>query len=195
LGTEYQQVFFGAERPPVVRHQGLGEYASLMRYLALKEVKRENYLKATKRAFNYFRSIGDLEAMAEISRIFTQPEARIIQQSAILGAISTALDPATPSRILPTTVARDQLLKTAMVFNADLPIIHGTNPGHRLQAAGILLDIASDICGRQSEPAGIVEPDAAAAHRLDMLIEETIKPVVRASLKVRVDTIFLKYIK
>ena len=195
LGTEYQQAFFGAERPPAVRYQKLGEYASLMRQLALKEVKRKNYLKATKRAFNYFRSIGDLEAMAEISNIFSQPEARIIQQSAIVGAISTALDPATPSRILPAAIARDQLLKTAMVIRADLPIVPGGNLDHRLQAAGMLHAIASDIRGRQSDPAGIVEPDEALAQRLDKLMEETIKPVVRARLKDRVDAIFLKYIK
>ena len=193
LGTEYQQAFFGTARPPVIRHQKLGEYASLMRRLALKEVKREKYLKATKRAFNYFRAIGDLEAMSKLTRIFARPEARIIQQSAILGAISTALDPATPSRILPATVARDQLLKSAMVINADLPIVPGINPGQRLQVAGMLHEIAADIRGRN--PVDIVEPDAALAKRLDTLMEETIKPVVRASLKDRVDTIFLKYIK
>ncbi|MCP4625532.1 MAG: hypothetical protein GY850_18755 [bacterium] len=195
LGTEYQQAFFGAGKPPIIRHQKLGEYASLMRQLALKEVKREKYLKVTKRAFNYFRSIGNLEALAELTRIFERPEARIIQQSAILGAISTALDPATPSRILPATVARHQLLKTAGLIRTDLPIVPGSNPGHRLQVAGMPHAIASDIRGRQSDPAGIVEPDAAAAQRLDTLMEETIKPVVRASLKGQVDTIFKKYIK
>jgi hypothetical protein len=195
LGTEYQQAFFGTERPPVIRHQKLGEYASLMRRLALKEVKREKYLKATKRAFNYFRAIGDLEAMSKLSRIFARTEARIIQQSAILGAISTALDPATPSRILPATVARDQLLKSAMVIDADLPIVPGTNPDHRVQVAGMLHEIAAHILGRTSDPVGIIEPDAALAKRLDTLMEQAIKPVVRASLKDRVDAIFSDYIQ
>jgi hypothetical protein len=192
LGTEYQQVFFGGQRPPAIRHQKLGEYASLMRRLALKEVKREKYLKATKRAFNYFRSIGDLEAMADLSDIFMRPAARIIQQSAIIGAISTALDPATPSRLLPATVARDQLLKTAMVISADLPVDLRTNFDHRVQVAGLLRDIAADIRGRTSDPVGIVEPDAALARRLDTLMEQTIKPLVRASLKDPVDAIILK---
>ena len=194
IGSEYQQVFFGAERPPVIRHQKLGAYASLMRRLALKEVKREKYLKATKRAFNYFRAIGDLEAMAEITRFFSRPEARIIQQSAILGAVSTALDPATPSRILPAVLARDLLFQAAMVIDADLPIIPGTHPDHRLRVAETLRAIAADIHGRTSDPVGIVVPDAALAKRLDTLMEETIKPVVRASLKGQVDSIFAEYI-
>lgn len=194
LGTEYQQAFFGTERPPVIRHQKLGEYASLMRRLALKEVKREKYLKATKRAFNYFRAIGDLEAMAELTRIFARPEARIIQQSAILGAISTALDPATPSRILPAALARDLLLKAAMVINSDLPIVPGTNPDNRLQVVGKLQAFASDIRGRQSDPVGIVAPDSTLAERLNTLMEVDIKPVVRISLKDQVDTIFNDYI-
>jgi hypothetical protein len=195
IGTEYQQAFFGAERPPVIRHQTLGAYASLMRRLALKEVNREKYLKATKRAFNYFRAIGDLEAMAEITRFFSRPEARIIQQSAILGAVSTALDPATPSRILPAALARDLLLKAAMVIDADLPIVAGTSPDHQLQVAEIIRAIAAGFRGRTSDPVGIVEPDAALAKRLDTLMEQTVKPVVRASLKDQVDTIYADYIQ
>jgi hypothetical protein len=166
-----------------------------MRRLALKEVKREKYLKATKRAFNYFRAIGDLEAMSKLTSIFARPEARIIQHSAILGAISTALDPATPSRILPAALAHDLLLKAAMVINSDLPIVPGTIHDHRLQMAGILHEIAADILGRTSDPVGIVEPDAALAKRLDTLMEEAVKPIVRASLKDQVDTIFANYIQ
>ena len=195
LGTEYQQVFFGAQRPPVIRHQKLGEYAALMRRLALKEVKREKYLKATKRAFNYFRSIGDLEAMAEIARFFSRPEAIIIQQSAILGAVSTALDPATPSRILPAALARDLLLNAANVINSDMPIAPGTNSNDRHQVGSVLRAISADIRGRTSNPVGIVEPDSALAKRLDKLMEEILKPTVRASLKDQVDAIFADYIK
>ena len=195
IGMEYQQAFFGAKRPPVIQHQKLGAYASLMRRLALKEVKKTKFLKATKRAFNYFRAIGDLEAMASITKIFARSEARIIQQAAILDAISSALDPASPSRILPAAVARDQLFETAVVINADLPIIPGTNPGNGRQYARMLEDIANDIRGRKSDPAGIVVPDAALVERLDKLMEEAVKPIVRASLKDQVDAIFEKYIK
>jgi hypothetical protein len=195
LGTEYQQAFFGAEMPPIIRHQELGAFASLMRQLALKEAKREKYLKAAKRGFNYLRAIGDLDGMAEVTRIFDGPEARISQHIVGMKGISTALDPATPSRILPATVARDQLLKTATVINAELPIVPGSNPGQRLQVARMLHAIAANIRGRTTDPIGIVEPDAAMAESLDRLLEEAIKPVIKASLKGRVDTIFADHIK
>jgi len=195
LAIQYQEAHFGEMLPADIENVPLGEYAYRMRHHALREAKRDDYLKAAKRAFNYFRTIGDLEAMAAVTPIFSSPEARITQQAKVLEAITMALDPATPSRILPAERARDQLRKAAAVIKAYLPVIPGTIAGRPQGVAIELLSIASAIQGRTSDPVGIVEPSAALAERMYNLLDVEVKPMIKLSLKARVETIIDAYVR
>ena len=90
LYGEFQAAYWEKELPPSREDQSLGEYASLMRSLALKEANRGRPLKAAKRAFNYFRAIANLEAMAAVTQLFASPQAQVIQQFKALEALALA---------------------------------------------------------------------------------------------------------
>jgi hypothetical protein len=195
LAVDYQEAYFGEILPPDIENLPLGEYAFGMRHHALREAKRDDYLKAAKRAFNYFRTIGNLEAMAAVTPIFASSEARITQQAKVLEAIAMALDPATPSRILPAERARVQLREAAAIMKADLPIVPGTIPGRPQGVAVELLSIASAIRGQTTDPAGIVEPNEALVERLHNLLEVEVKPMIKLSLKTRVEMIIDAYVR
>ncbi len=79
LYGEFQAAYLEQDLPPSREDKSLGEYAALMRSLALKEARRGRPLKAAKRAFNYFRAIANLEAMAVVTQLFATPEAQVIQ--------------------------------------------------------------------------------------------------------------------
>jgi hypothetical protein len=195
LAVDYQEAYFGEILPPDIENLPLGEYAFGMRHHALREAKRDDYLKAAKRAFNYFRTIGNLEAMAAVTPIFASSEARITQQAKVLEAIAMALDPATPSRILPAERARVQLREAAAVIETHLPVVPGTIPGRPQGVAVELLSIASAIRGQTTDPAGIVEPNTALVERLHNLLEVEVKPMIKLSLKTRVETIIDAYVR
>ena len=195
LSIEYQGAHFGNVFPSIIEDRTLGDYASEMRNSALRAIKKEDYLKAAKRSFNYFRTIGDLDAMAEVTPVFASPEARISQQIKNLEAIAMALDPASPSRILPVDRARDQLKEAAAIIEAQLPIVPGTISGRRQGVAYELRAIASDVQGRTADPVGILAPNAALAKRMNTLIEIEIKPLVNLSLKDRVAQIIDAHVR
>lgn len=195
LSIEYQGAHFGNVFPSNIEGTTLGDYASAMRNSALRENKKEDYLKAVKRSFNYFRAIGDLDAMTEVTPIFASPEARISQQTKNLEAIAMALDPASPSRILSVERARNQLKEAAAIIKAQLPIIPGTISGRRQGVADELLAIGSAIQGRTTDPVGMLKPNGALAKRMDTLIEIEIKPIVNLSLKDRVAQIIDTHIR
>jgi len=190
LGTEFQEAYLD-EVPPEVEQMPLGEYASLMRKLAIKEADSGNYLKAAKRAFNYFRAIGNLEAMAAVTPIFATVEARINQHVAVLEAISKALKPATPTRILTADTARARLHDAADLIETSLP----TLPGRGKWIADELRSIAAAIRARDTEPIGMVVPDADLAERLDSMVKLEIKAALNSSLQDRVQPIIDRYVR
>ena len=195
VSIEYQAAIFGNVFPPDIEDITLGDYASRMRNLALHENKKEDHLKAAKRGFNYFRAIGDLDAMAEVTPIFASPEALISQQIKKLKAIAMALDPAAPSRILPVERARDQLEKAATIIETHLPVVPGTISERPQGVADELNAIASAIQGRTADPVGMLKPNAALSKRMDTLIEIEIKPMINLSLKDRVAQIIDAHIR
>ena len=195
ISTAYQQVYFGEILPPDIENMPLGEYASGMRNHALREARRDDYLKAAKRAFNYFRTIGDLEAIAAVTPIFASSEARITQQAKLLEAITMTLDPATPSRILRAERAREQLRDAATIIEAHLPVIPGTIPGRPRGVAVELNSIAIAIQSQTIRPAGIVEPNAALAERMRNLLDVEVKPMIKLGLKARVEAIIDAHVR
>jgi hypothetical protein len=189
MRLDYQVLYFGDEVPATHRDTSLGDYASLMRDLTKLRIKRGHYLKAAKRTFNFCRAIGDLECMAAVIPIFATPEAEVYHNYKVLEAISMALDPETPSRILLAANARDQILKAAAAIEANLPVVPGTIPERPKAVADQLRDIAADIRPRSTDPVGAVEPDADLAKRMKTLLDVELIAMVRLSLKDRVEKI------
>jgi hypothetical protein len=194
LGTQYQGIYFGEEVPPTFENVPLGEYASLMRFFALRYA-RGKYLKAAKRSFNYLRAIGDLEAMAEVARIFAGPAAKTSYQIVVLEAISMALDPAMSSRILLADDARNLLREAAAVMKVELPVMPGTNPGRPQWVADELHNIAAAIQSRTTEPVGIVEPNALLSEQMDTMLDFEIKPMIKLSLSDHIRSIINTYVR
>jgi hypothetical protein len=189
MSTEFQETYLGGEIPKRPEIVSLGHYAAVMRGLAKKEVKREHYLKAAKRAFNYARAIGDLDTMAALVPIFASPEARVNENVKALEAIAMALDPAVGSEILTTEGARRLLTEVAMDMESDLAVAPGTIPERPALVARELRTIAAELRVRKTAPVWILEPDARLAERLDNLIEVEILPMIRLALKARVSAI------
>lgn len=195
LRLDFQVLYFGDEVPATHPNVPLGNYASHMRERAWLQVRREHYLKAAKRSFNFCRAIGDLECMAAVIPIFASPEAEVYHNYKVLEAIAMALDPDTPSRILLATNARDQIHKAATAIEANLPVVPGTIPERPKAVAGQLRDIAAAIRARGSDPAGVVEPDANLAQRMHTLLDVELILMVRLSLKERVEIIVDTFVR
>lgn len=195
LRLDFQVLYFGDEAPATHRDITLGNYASHMVERATRQIRREHYLKAAKRSFNFCRAAGDLECMAAVTPIFATPEARVYHNYKVLGAIAMALDPDTPSRILMAANAREQLNEAATVIEANLPVVPGTIPERPKAVANQLRAIAAAIRGRTTDPVGVVEPDATLAKTMNTLLEVELIPMVRLSLKDRAETIVDTYLR
>ena len=87
------------------------------------------WLKASKRAYNYFSTIGDLTNMAKLEPLFSRGEETNVEQYAVVvDAIKQALvtkDPMGPkqegSRIITVDIARQQVETVAKIVETKLP--------------------------------------------------------------------------
>ena len=132
-GAEFQTAFILKE-PETFPKEKLGWYASTMRKEVLDLVlnNKENpqsgykpdgkYLKAAKRAFNYFMALGNIEAMEAITPVFSTVQAQVNQQVVVMEAIQSALKPDNVStRILRTYDAEAMLDNVANIIETLLP--------------------------------------------------------------------------
>ncbi|MDJ0900222.1 MAG: hypothetical protein QNJ55_15570 [Xenococcus sp. MO_188.B8] len=195
LYGEFQAAYFEQELPPSREDQSLGEYASLMRSLALKEANRGRTLKAAKRAFNYFRAIANLEAMAVVTQLFATPEAQVIQQFKALEALALAFEPEFSTRVLSADQTRIELQEAATIFKEHLPIPPGTILNRRQGVSDELQAIASAVRERTEPPVGLLEPDATLTERLNNMSEVEILPMIELSLEDRIAEIIKTYIE
>jgi hypothetical protein len=160
--------------PRSVAQMTTGEYAALMRRLAINEADRGHWLKAAKRAFNYFRTIGNLQAMSLVTPVFSTDQARVNQNVAELEAVEDVLTPGTtrrpgvPTSILSADAARARLNEAADVVEALLP----APPVDRSRIANELRAIAAAIQGVGGDPTAPVQQDGALARQLNGVREE-----------------------
>ncbi|MEO1051651.1 MAG: hypothetical protein AAFX87_13565 [Bacteroidota bacterium] len=84
----FQNVYFN--QPATLPDTTVGSFTDYMKGLIEVEVGEGNYLKATKRSYNYFLSVGNIEAMTQISEIFAGDAARLNQSLSELDAIASA---------------------------------------------------------------------------------------------------------
>jgi hypothetical protein len=194
MGAEFQEAYF--DEPEAIEHVPLAEYAATMRELAHKAVKKGDFLKAAKRAFNYLRAVGNLEGMAAVTPILSTVEARINQHVAVLDGITLTLlpgnaaNPNVPTRILTVDRARALLDAAAETVEAHLPGVPGTGK----QVADKLRAIARDLRGTTSPPVGMVEQDGRLAERLTAVVVDNIKPAIDTSLADRVKQVVERYV-
>lgn len=192
-GAEFQEAYLD-EAPAQIEPIELGAYAALMRTQAREFAfgKKQDFLKAAKRAFNYFRTIGNIEAMELITPVFATDQARINQQAAVLEAIASSLDPATPSRLLTADFAQLRLREAAALIRTSLPVI----PGKRLPAAVAteLESIATALTGVGGSPTAPLAPDATQQARLAKLLKDDVKATLSLSLEAQVKPIIDKYV-
>ena len=195
LYGKFQAAYFEKELPPSREEQSLGGYASLMRSLALKEAKRGRPLKAAKRAFNYFRAIGDLEAMAAVTQLFASPQAQVIQQFKALEALALAFEPKLSTQVLTADQTRIELREAAAIINEHLPIVPGTISNRPQGVSDELESIASAVRGRTTPPIGLLKPDATLTERLNNMSEVEILPMIELSLEDCIADIIKTYIE
>jgi hypothetical protein len=115
------------EDPAVVPTTALGRFANDMCCDARRRAAAGHWLKAAKRAYNYFSTVGDLAHMAALEPVFRRPEAELETHATVVEALQYVLqyrdhriaEPRT--RILTVEEARDQLETVALRADLVLP--------------------------------------------------------------------------
>jgi hypothetical protein len=200
ISANFQEIFTVGEASSI-DPQGLGDYASLMRALALKEVgldpdgkpipviTERRYLKAANRAFSYLRTIGNIEAMNELKPVYGTDFLLMNQRQQMLELLADrALDPKFPSRIITAEKAKEQVEGAATAL---APL--GGDFSARLQ------NIAAQFRGRGVDPLDLTQPlqtDAALAATLETLINEisdALDAAVASQVKPVIDRYVLPY--
>jgi hypothetical protein len=112
------------EDPGEIERTSLAKFAWEMCCAAVKQAdaRTPNWLKAAKRAYNYFSTIGDTAHMAALEPVFSRPEARVQQYAVVISALVETLNERSPrTRILTVSEARAQVEQVAVVVERHLP--------------------------------------------------------------------------
>ena len=92
----YQAAYFGRDVSENHKQRPLGEHAQNMLDQVEQQSKRDHFLKAAKRAFNYCRVIGDLDCLDAVIPLFATQAAKAYHSHKVLEAIVEALNPEWP---------------------------------------------------------------------------------------------------
>ena len=169
----YQTAYFGRDVPEIHKQRPLGEHAQNMQDQVHSLDRKDHYLKAAKRSFNYCRVIGDLDCLDAVIPVFATQAARAYHSHKVLEALVEALSPKSPTRIIRAENAREQLLKVADVIEESLPVPTGTLPGRPTGIAAQLRAAAPELQGDEN---GILLADEALSARLQTLDQDRIGP-------------------
>jgi formylglycine-generating enzyme required for sulfatase activity len=197
ISANFQEIFT-VKLASEVDPQGLGEYASLMRTLALKEVGLDQdgnplpgntdrrYLKAANRAFSYLRTIGNIQAMDELKPVYQTKFLLMNQRQQMLELLAErALDPRFPSRIITAAKAKEQAEGAANDIQSLDPALSAR-----------LREIASKFRGRGTDPNNLTQPlqtDAALAKELETLTSD-ISNALDAAVATMVKPVIDRYV-
>jgi hypothetical protein len=174
IATPRQGRMSGAylDEPARIPPGSLGQFAANMRDSALELAAGGNWLKAAKRAYNYFTVTGNLQAMAELEPVFRTDQARVNQQAAVLEAIVRALLEQT--RVLTRAEAQRQLAGAADEIEG-LAAAPNVRP-----APGEIAGRIRDLSGRlQALPSGVLKANDAQGQTLRDLQKATKKHINR----------------
>lgn len=197
ISAPFQEIFTVGD-PSAIDLQGLGDYASLMRKLALKEVGRDEdgnlipgdpnrrYLKAANRAYSYLRTIGNIQAMNQLKPLYSTAFSLMNQRMQMLELLADrALDEDFPSRIITAAKAKEQVEGAAR----DILLLRG-NLSQDLRA------IAAQFQGRGLNPADLsqpLKPNDDLAAQLEAVVER-IGDALDLAVKSRVEPIITRFV-
>ncbi len=191
MGARFQEAYLD-DAPPEIEHVSVGEYAAKMRELALDAMAHHQYLKAAKRAFNYFRAVGNLEGMTAVQPVFSTGQAQLNQNVSEIDTISAALDVDRPTRILTVEIARARLEAAAAAVVALMPRLPDHLPPEAI--ARELRLVASDLRGAGGTGGGPLLP--SSVHRTYLgLLKEDISGAIGESLEAQVRPIIERWIR
>jgi len=197
ISADFQEIFTVGQAS-FIDPQGLGDYATLLRKLALKEVGRDEdgilipgdpnrrYLKAANRSYAYLRTIGNIQAMNQIKPLYRTSFLLMNQRMQMLELLADrALDEDFPSRIITAAKAKEQVDGAAR----DLEPLR-ENLSRDLRA------ISAQFRGRGVNPLDLSQP-LAPNDDLAAQLEGVVKRIGDAldrAVKSRVDPVITKYV-
>lgn len=180
--------------PGAIPPTSLAKFAAAMAAAAIQQADRGQWLKAAKRAFNYFSTIGDLAGMNELQPVFSMPQTRVEQFATVIDGIQIALEendlgvkqPRT--RIISRDEAVRQVERVAATVETELPRIPGKSSPEAI--ARDLRELATrlearDQRGNLKQNSGL----AALFGREVVAIRELINGGVQAQVKPVIDRI------
>jgi hypothetical protein len=158
-----------------------------------------NWLKAAKRAYNYFSTIGDTAHMTALEPVFRTPEAHVEQYASVVDGIEIVLSPEDlgvnepKTRILTVAEARRQIAIVADVVRRELPAVGGSTGRSPSQIADDLLTHASAIRARPFNLRDQVAQDGPLADAfgldakdirklLNLSLQSRVKPVIDSAV-------------
>ncbi|MEG3969865.1 DUF4114 domain-containing protein [Microcoleus sp. T2B6] len=204
-GAEFQTAFI-LKQPETFPKEKLGWYASTMRKEVFELVfnnKKDpesgynpdgKYLKAAKRAFNYFMALGNIEAMEAITPVFSTLQAQVNQQVTVMEAIRAALNPEEVStRILKTYDAEAMLNNVANIIDGLLPGVGGEVNKTPAQIAAELREFAAQL---EETSDGFLKQNKDQGNSLAILLnsaKSTINRGVREMVQPILDTYLINY--
>jgi hypothetical protein len=179
------------EDPGAIPPTRLAQFAFEMCCAALKETRKKNWLKAGKRAYNYFSTIGDLANMARLEPVFRGVEAEMEQQATVVDGVAYVLSSKdmkitqANTRILTLTEARDQIERVADALLRRMPGSDSTRIAERLRK------VASEMRARNAR--GHLEQNDTQAAEFDRQsvairllinngVQATVEPIIEASV-------------
>jgi hypothetical protein len=186
--SEFQVAYL--DEPDRIPPARLGEYAATMRKAAIEEYDvKKRYLKAAKRAYNYFTAIGHLQAMAATEPIFRTDQARVNQEGAAIEGVVQSLSRRFPTRVLRAVDAQAQINTAAWVIENHLPpVIPLRRP------ADIAVDLRAVAARFTADATGILQADPAVHRDLDKLYTET-KVIIARGVQPAVKGIIDTYVR
>jgi hypothetical protein len=192
--SELQTVYF--DEPTTIPPANVAAYASAMLVEGKKLFALGNFLKASKRIFNYFTAVGDLEAAAAVRPVFATVQADVNRQLAVVEMVVRALGTdATPgrpdntkrTRILTADDARTLLDSAADEIATRLPASGGIKPQ---DVADAIRAVARRLRAGQG---GLLEPDPGCEHDLELAHKEG-KSLMDAGVEDVVKAVFARYV-
>jgi hypothetical protein len=184
------------EDPGDIPPTNLANFAWEMCCAAVQQKRARAWLKAAKRAYNYFSTIGDIEHMRALEPAFVTPEARAEQYATVIDGISITLDPTDmrvrqPStRILTVSEARDQVEDVARIVETTFP-----NRSAARDGAAIAADLrarAAELRARNAR--GQLEFDRELSDEFDKLAKE-IRRHIHAGVQPIVEPVIVNHVE
>jgi hypothetical protein len=175
------------EDPKQIDRTALGKFATDMCCEARDKAQRGHWLKAAKRAYNYFSTIGDIPHMTALEPVFSRPEAELEMHATVVEAVSYVLRtrdkklPEPRTRILSLDEAQLQLGDVADRVKLELPGV-----AEELHAVAGRLQARPDSYGNLEQDPLLAERlyrQAAKIRRyISQALENQVRPVLDHTL-------------